>query len=76
MWHYGDALEWRHRMIVLSESAEDYAARGFTPERLASGLASIQRRYGMPIDARPREPFGGQVGRHAVGPIPLDLADD
>lgn len=41
-------------MIVLSEDPADYAERGFTPERLARGMAAIQRRYGMPIDASPR----------------------
>jgi 2-hydroxychromene-2-carboxylate isomerase len=54
-WHYGDALEWRTTMIVLSEDPDVYVQRGFTPERLASGMASIQRRFGMPIDASPRE---------------------
>ena len=53
-WLYGDAIEWRPRMIVLSESPDDYLAKGFTPEKLAAGLESIQKRYGMPID--PREP--------------------
>jgi predicted DsbA family dithiol-disulfide isomerase len=53
-WHYGDALEWRHRMIVLSENPAEYERRGFTPERLAAGAATIQRRFGMPIDPAPR----------------------
>jgi predicted DsbA family dithiol-disulfide isomerase len=53
-WHYGDALEWRTSLIVLSEHADDYLARGFTPERMAEGMASIQRRFGMPIDPGPR----------------------
>jgi predicted DsbA family dithiol-disulfide isomerase len=36
LWHYGDALAWRHRMIVLSEDPEEYARRGLTPELLAA----------------------------------------
>jgi predicted DsbA family dithiol-disulfide isomerase len=52
-WHYGDALEWRNTMIVLSEDAEEYVRRGFTPERLTAGMTAIQRRYGMPIDPGP-----------------------
>jgi predicted DsbA family dithiol-disulfide isomerase len=53
-WHYGDALVWRHRLIVLSEDPEEYVRRGFTPELLAEGAATIQRRFGMPIDPAPR----------------------
>src|ERR671927_1633661 len=57
-WLYGDQIEWRPRMIVLSRSPDEYLAKGFTPERQSQALADIQRRYGMPIDARlrPRMP--------------------
>jgi predicted DsbA family dithiol-disulfide isomerase len=57
-WLYGDQIEWRPRMVVLSRSPDDYLAKGFTPERQAEALGTIQRRYGMPIDARlrPRMP--------------------
>jgi predicted DsbA family dithiol-disulfide isomerase len=41
-------------MIVLSESPDDYLAKGFTPERQTQALEQIQRRYGMPIDPRRR----------------------
>src|SRR3954466_9152817 len=56
LWLYGDQIEWRPRMVVLSESPRDYEAKGFTPERQQQALAEIQRRYGMPIDTsrRPR----------------------
>jgi predicted DsbA family dithiol-disulfide isomerase len=53
-WLYGDQIEWQPRMIVLSESADDYLAKGFTPDRQAAALADLQHRYGMPIDPRPR----------------------
>ena len=53
-WLYGDQIEWQPRMIVLSESADDYLEKGFTPERQAGVLAELQHRYGMPIDPRPR----------------------
>src|SRR3954454_2911892 len=53
-WLYGDQIEWRSRMIVLSRSPQEYLDTGFTPERQAQALADIQRRYGMPIDARQR----------------------
>jgi predicted DsbA family dithiol-disulfide isomerase len=53
-WLYGDQIDWQPRMVVLSESPEDYVAKGFTPERQAGALEAIQRLYGMPIDSRPR----------------------
>src|SRR4051812_30751131 len=57
-WLYGDQIEWRLRMIVLSRSPDEYLAKGFTPERQSQALAEIQRKYGMPIDPRlrPRMP--------------------
>jgi predicted DsbA family dithiol-disulfide isomerase len=53
-WLYGDQIEWRPRMVVLSESPKDYEAKGFTVERQEEALETIQRRYGMPIDTRRR----------------------
>jgi predicted DsbA family dithiol-disulfide isomerase len=53
-WLYGDQIEWQPRMVVLSRSGDEYLEKGFTPERLAQGMADIQRRFGMPIDPRPR----------------------
>jgi predicted DsbA family dithiol-disulfide isomerase len=53
-WLYGDQLDWETRMVVLSESPADYERKGFTVEKLSSGLRDIQRRYGMPIDWRMR----------------------
>lgn len=53
-WLYGDQIAWQPRMVVLSESADDYLAKGFTPERQSEALATIGRKYGMPIDTRRR----------------------
>jgi predicted DsbA family dithiol-disulfide isomerase len=53
-WLYGDQIEWQPRMVVLSESPDDYVAKGFTPERQVGALETIKRRYGMPIDTRRR----------------------
>jgi 2-hydroxychromene-2-carboxylate isomerase len=52
-WRYGDQLEWRHAMIGLSETAEQYARRGYTGERQARGFRSFRRR-GMPFATEPR----------------------
>ena len=53
-WLYGDQISWTTRMVVLSASPEDSTAKGFTPDKQAAGMASIGRRYGMPIDPRVR----------------------
>src|SRR4051812_3634256 len=53
-WLYGDQVEWRPRMVVLSESPDDYVERGFTPERQVGALEAIKSKYGMPIDTRRR----------------------
>jgi predicted DsbA family dithiol-disulfide isomerase len=55
-WLYGDAIEWQPRMVVLAEDPQEYLDKGFTPDKLARGMASIARDHGMPIDTseRPR----------------------
>jgi predicted DsbA family dithiol-disulfide isomerase len=53
-WLFGDQIEWQPRMVVLSESPDDYAAKGLTPERQAEALGTIREHYGMPIDPRQR----------------------
>jgi 2-hydroxychromene-2-carboxylate isomerase len=52
-WRYGDALRWRLVMIGLTEEAEQYVARGYTPARQALGYLRF-RRYGMPLSTQPR----------------------
>jgi predicted DsbA family dithiol-disulfide isomerase len=55
-WLYGDAIEWHPRMVVLAEDPQEYLDKGFTPEKLRTGLQNIARDHGMPIDTalRPR----------------------
>ncbi len=48
-WLYGDALQFVRPMIVLSESGDEYLARGFDTPQLAAAFAQIQHTYGMPI---------------------------
>jgi predicted DsbA family dithiol-disulfide isomerase len=45
-WHYGEQLEWRTRMIVLTLEPGE-------AEKLAGGAPDLQRRYGMPINPAP-----------------------
>ncbi len=54
-WRYGDEIEWRRRMVVLADSADEYEAKGFTPQFLAKSSADIARDHGMPIDTAVRE---------------------
>ena len=51
-WLYGNAIDWRLRMVVLAERAQDNVDRGFTPAMLAEASAQIARDYRMPIDTR------------------------
>jgi len=60
LWRYGERLRWRTRMVVLSESAADYEARGFGPAQLEGALADLRDRFGMPI--RP----GGRIAMLAT----------
>ena len=55
-WLYGDSIEWRERMVGLSESPEHYEEKGFTTEKQASAFAKMADKHGMPIDTseRPR----------------------
>jgi 2-hydroxychromene-2-carboxylate isomerase len=57
-WRYGDQLRWRHVMIGLTERGEQYAARGYTGERMAHGYRSFRAR-GMPFATAPRERVHG-----------------
>jgi predicted DsbA family dithiol-disulfide isomerase len=52
-WRYGDQLEWRLVTIGLTERAEQYVERGYTPARSALGYMWF-RRYGMPFTTEPR----------------------
>ena len=53
-WRYGDQLDWRLVLIGLTESAEQYQARGYTPIRGALGQLRF-RRYGMPFSPAPKD---------------------
>jgi predicted DsbA family dithiol-disulfide isomerase len=52
-WRYGAQLRWRMVLIGLTESAEQYIARGYTPLRGALGQLTF-RRYGMPFSPQPK----------------------
>jgi predicted DsbA family dithiol-disulfide isomerase len=53
-WRYGDQLEWRLATIGLTEHADQYVRRGYTPARGARGYLMFARRWGMPFATEPR----------------------
>ena len=57
-WRYGEQLEWKLVVIGLTEHADQYAARGYTPKRQARGKLSY-RRFGMPIATDVKERLSG-----------------
>lgn len=52
-WRYGDQLDWRNVVIGLTEDAQQYVRRGYTPVRSAVGYQRF-RRFGMPFALQPR----------------------
>ncbi|HET8978145.1 MAG TPA: DsbA family protein [Solirubrobacteraceae bacterium] len=52
-WRYRDQLDWKLVLIGLTEKADQYAARGYTPLRGALGQLHF-RRYGMPFAPAPK----------------------
>jgi hypothetical protein len=69
-WLYGDQLEWRLRMVGLTERPEDYIDKGFTPERQSSSFARLGDAYGMPMDTslRPRIADGASLSAPGFQP--------
>jgi predicted DsbA family dithiol-disulfide isomerase len=53
-WLFGDRLEWRARMVVLSDTPAEYEEKGFTPQRQAEAFSKIAREHRMPMDTRER----------------------
>jgi len=55
-WLYGDSIDFEARMVVLSESPQEYLDKGFTPAKMSAAFKQIARDHGMPIDTseRPR----------------------
>jgi len=53
-WRYGAQLRWRLVMIGLTEHADQYLDRGYTPVRQAHGYMTYRDRFGMPFSTAPR----------------------
>ena len=48
-WRFGDQVEWRLVLIGLTETAQQYVDRGYTPARMATGQRVFEQRFGMPF---------------------------
>jgi 2-hydroxychromene-2-carboxylate isomerase len=57
-WRYRDQLQWRLVVIGLTEEADQYVRRGYTPAKSARGYLSFRKR-GMPFATQPRERVSG-----------------
>jgi protein-disulfide isomerase-like protein with CxxC motif len=56
LWRFGNQIDWRLVLIGLSENADTYLERGFTPATMAAGLHPFEARFGMPfaLQVKPR----------------------
>ena len=75
-WRFGDQIEWMLVLIGLSESAEAYEQRGYTPDRLLDTQRRFSKRFGMPysFERKPRMAATARACRAIVAARELDPA--
>jgi predicted DsbA family dithiol-disulfide isomerase len=75
-WRFGDQIEWRLRLIGLSETAEAYVKRGYTPERALASQQLFSDRFGMPFsfERKPRVAGTSRACRAIVAAREIDPA--
>ncbi len=54
LWLFGDQIEWRLRMVGLSDSRDEATKKGFTPAMAAQGARRLSELHGMPMDTAER----------------------
>lgn len=54
-WRYREQLDWRLVLIGLTEVAQQYVDRGYTPFSMSRGYVTYRTRYGMPFSNTPRQ---------------------
>jgi 2-hydroxychromene-2-carboxylate isomerase len=76
LWRFGDQIEWRLALIGLSESAEAYEKRGYTPDRLLASQHRFAERFRMPFsfERKPRMAGTARACRAIVAARELDPA--
>jgi predicted DsbA family dithiol-disulfide isomerase len=75
-WRFGDQVEWRLVLIGLSESAEAYERRGYTPDRLLAAQGVFGERFRMPFsfERKPRMAATARACRAVVAARDSDPA--
>jgi protein-disulfide isomerase-like protein with CxxC motif len=75
-WRFGDQIEWQLVLIGLSESADAYERRGYTPDRLLDTQHRFSRRFGMPFsfERKPRMAATSRACRAIVAAREIDPA--
>jgi 2-hydroxychromene-2-carboxylate isomerase len=73
-WRYGDQIDWRIVVIGLTERAEQYLARGYTPGRTVEGQVAFRDRFGMPFSIVPK-PRVGATARGCRAIVAARLAE-
>ena len=75
-WRFGDQIDWRLTLIGLSESAESYERRGYTPDRLLDSQRRFSKRFGMPFsfERKPRMAGTARACRAIVAAREIDPA--
>jgi 2-hydroxychromene-2-carboxylate isomerase len=75
-WRFGAQIEWRLVLIGLSESADAYEKRGYTPDRLLATQHRFSDRFGMPysFERKPRMAGTSRACRAIVAARELDPA--
>jgi 2-hydroxychromene-2-carboxylate isomerase len=75
-WRFGAQIEWRLVLIGLSESADAYEKRGYTPDRLLATQHRFSERFGMPysFERKPRMAGTSRACRAIVAARELDPA--
>jgi predicted DsbA family dithiol-disulfide isomerase len=75
-WRFGDQIDWKLVLIGLSESAEAYERRGYTPDRLLDTQHRFSKRFGMPysFERKPRMAATARACRAIVAARELDAA--
>jgi predicted DsbA family dithiol-disulfide isomerase len=53
-WRYGEQIDWRVVVIGLTERAEQYVARGYSPGRALESQIVFRDRFGMPFSLIPK----------------------
>ncbi len=73
-WRYGDQIDWRIVVIGLTERAEQYLARGYSPGRVVENQIVFRERFGMPFSLVPK-PRVGATARGCRAIVAARLAD-